>query len=153
MTAFSPELILSVELIARIMPPGADWWVIGSTALALSGIDVAPRDVDVFAASDVIEAARAVLDVPAVPSGSDRFRSSPYFQFCPEGGVDIDFMGGLQVCSNGKWIGLQIETVSPLRCGNSTIFLPTLDEQVRILNLFGRPKDLARAALIEASRR
>ena len=149
----SPALIRSAECIARVMPANADWWIIGSAALALSGIDVEPRDIDVFAASDVIEAARMVLGVPAVPSGSDRFRSSPYFQFCPDGGVDIDFMGGLQVKSAGDWIDLRIESKVAVTCGKTSLFVPSLDDQLSILTLFGRPKDQARAALIAAYRR
>ena len=146
----SPELIRSAELIARVMPADADWWIIGSAALALSGIDVTPRDIDVFAASDVVEAARRALDVAARPSGSDRFRSSPYFQFRPEGGVEIDFMGSLEVRSNDAWIGLRIESRLPVSCGPETLFVPSLDDQAAILRLFGRPGDLARAALIKA---
>ncbi len=149
----SPALIRSAECIARVMPANADWWIIGSAALALSGIDVEPRDIDVFAASNVIEAARMVLGVPAVPSGSDRFRSSPYFQFCPDGGVDIDFMGGLQVKSADGWIDLRIKSKVVVTCGNASLFVPSLDDQLSILTLFGRPKDQARAALIAAYRR
>lgn len=149
----SPELICSAECIARVMPANADWWVIGSAALALSGIDVEPRDIDVFAASEVIEAARAALNVPAMPSGSDRFRSQPYFQFFPTGGLEIDFMGGLQVHSAGEWIDLRIESKLLVSCGKIGLFVPSLDDQVRILTLFGRPKDVERLELIEACRR
>jgi len=147
----SPELIRSAELIARIMPAGGKWWIIGSAALALSGVEVAPKDIDVFASADLIEAARVALGVPAMPSGSDRFRSAPYFQYRPEGGIEIDFMGDLQVRSLGQWIGLHIESVCPVTCGNATLFVPSLKEQAHILRFFGRPKDLVRAALIEPS--
>ena len=143
-----PELIRSAERIARIMPADADWWIIGSAALALSGIPVQPKDVDVFAASAVVEPVRLALGVAATPSGSERFRSSPYFQFQPEGALPIDFMGGLEVASAGAWVALHIESRIPVRIGNATLFIPTLEEQAAILRLFGRPKDLARAALI-----
>ncbi len=146
----SPELLCSAELITRVMPPGADWWIIGSTALALGGIAVTPRDIDVFAASDVIEAARLALGVPAMPSGSDLFRSSPYFQFTPEGGLEIDFMGDLEVRANAEWIRLRIESKVKLTVCNNELFIPSLEAQARILRVFGRPKDLARADLIAA---
>ncbi len=132
------------------MPAGSDWWIIGSAALALSGIDVVPADIDVFAAGDVVETARAALNVQAMPSGSDRFRSSPYFQFRPEGGLEIDFMGDLEVRVTGTWIRLYIESKREVRAGNSKLFIPSLKEQAEILRLFGRPKDQARAKLIEA---
>ncbi len=148
----SPELIRSAELIARIMPADRDWWVIGSAALALSGIDVEPLDIDIFAASEVIEAVRVVLGVRAMPSGSDRFRSSPYFQYRPDGGLEIDFMGSLQIGFDGRFSDLQIESKVLVYCGSVTLFVPSLDEQARILRLFGRPKDLARATLVEDHR-
>ena len=144
----SPELIRSAEVIARVMPADGDWWIIGSAALALSGVPIEPKDIDVFAASDVIEKARLALGATAMPSASDRFRSSPYFQFQPESGLPIDFMGGLQVCVAGAWASLQIESRSAVTVGNAKLFIPALEEQARILRLFGRPKDLARVALI-----
>ena len=145
----SPEFMRSAALVAQAMPTGSDWWIIGSSALALSGIDVTPRDIDVFAASDVIEAARQALNADAMPSGSGLFRSSPYFQFRPEGGLEIDFMGGLEVCPAGEWIGLHIKSKCRVTTGNTTLFIPSVEEQAAILRLFGRPKDLARAALID----
>ena len=144
----SPELLRSAQRIARIMPADGDWWIIGSAALALSGVDVEPRDIDVFAAPGIIEQARLALDVPAMPSGNDRFRSTPYFQFQPEGGLEIDFMGGLEIRVDDAWVRLRIESVLPVTIGNVSLFVPSLEEQGRILRLFGRPKDLVRAAMI-----
>ena len=146
--AMSRELIRSAECIARVMPADGDWWIIGSAALALSGIHVEPRDVDVFAAPDVIEHARWKLGVPAKPSMSDLFRSHPYFQFITEDGLQIDFMGGLEVRSPAEWTALQIESRIEVTVGNVKLFVPSLQEQARIFHLFGRPKDLTRAALI-----
>lgn len=146
----SPKLVRSAEVIARVMPAGADWWIIGSAALALSGVEVEPRDIDVFAASRVIEVARRALDVVTMPSSNERFRSDPYFQLCPDGGLEIDFMGALQVKTGERWVDLRIESKIRATCGSVTLFVPSIAEQGRILRLFGRPKDLARAALIDA---
>ncbi|MFT3997644.1 MAG: hypothetical protein QM667_09570 [Asticcacaulis sp.] len=140
------ELRVSLDLIQAVMPEGAPWWIIGSTALYLSGVDLRPRDVDVFGPSDVIEAARLRLGADAMPPRPDAsFRSSPYFQYWPEGGLEIDFMGDLQVMSGGEWCELRI--ASEMWAGG--LRLPTLEEQAAILRLFGRPKDMARLALIE----
>jgi hypothetical protein len=146
----SPEFVRSAELIARVMPPDGGWWIIGSAALALSRLDVAPRDIDVFAAPPIMEAARRALGVAAAPSDSTLFRSRPYFQFHPRGGLEVDFMGGLEVRAGSGWTRLQIESRLPVIVGNVSLFVPSLDEQAVILRLFGRPKDLARAALIKA---
>ncbi len=140
-------LQISLDFVATVMPADAPWWIIGSTALKLSGVEVEPRDVDVFAASGVIEAVRLKLGAAAMaPRPDAQFRSMPYFQFQPEGGLEIDFMGNLEVFSRGSWTALAIE--SRIIAGN--IFIPSLDEQRRILHLFGRPKDLARIELIDS---
>lgn len=138
-------LQISLDLIAAVMPADAPWWIIGSTALKLSGIDVEPRDVDVFAASEVIETARVKLGAAAMaPRPDAQFRSNPYFQFRPQGGLEIDFMGNLEVISRDAWTPLVIDS----RVAVDRMFVPSLDEQARIFRLFGRPKDLARIALI-----
>ncbi|ESQ78239.1 hypothetical protein [Asticcacaulis sp. YBE204] len=138
----TPELRLSLDLIRSIMPQDQPWWIIGSTALCLSGVDIVPKDVDVFASSAVIEAARIKLNAETMPPRPDgRFRSNPYFQHTPEGGVEIDFMGDLEVFSGGEWGKLQIESEDWV----DALPVPSLEEQVRILHLFGRDKDIVRA--------
>lgn len=137
----SPELIRSLDLIKALMPPDQPWWIIGSTALHLSGLDISPKDIDVVASAEVIEAARIALNAPSPPPRHDpKFRSNPYFQHTPDGGLEIDFMGDLEVLSAGLWHGLQIESQLMV----AGVRIPSLGEQRRILSLFGRDKDLAR---------
>lgn len=138
-----PDLRRSLDLIRRLMPVGQPWWLIGSAALFLSGVPVTVRDVDLYGPTEVIEAARIALGVAVSPSRADnRFRSRPYFQYRPPGGMEIDFMGGLQVFSAGGWRGLQIESDAWIE----GVRVPTLSEQAALLRLFGRPKDVARLA-------
>lgn len=97
-------LSVSLDLIRALMPAASQWWIIGSTALYLCGKAAQPRDVDVLGPSDVIEAARVKLGVPAgAPRPDAHFRSTPYFQYRPEGGLEIDFMGDLTVRSGDEW--------------------------------------------------
>ncbi|MDC7681953.1 hypothetical protein PQU92_01605 [Asticcacaulis sp. BYS171W] len=141
----TPELRLSLDLIRSIMPQDEPWWIIGSTALCLSGVDIVPKDVDVFASSAVIEAARVKLNATPMPPRPDgKFRSNPYFQHTPDGGVEIDFMGDLEVFSEDEWSKLQIES----KVWIEGLPLPSLEDQAKILYLFGRDKDLKRIALI-----
>lgn len=140
-----PDLRRSLDLIRRLMPPEQPWWLIGSAALFLSGVRVTVRDVDVYGPSEVIEVALIALGVPVSPPRADaRFRSSPYFQYRPDDGLEIDFMGGLQVFSAGEWHELRIESDAWIE----GVRVPTLSEQAAILRLFGRPKDRARLALM-----
>ncbi|UDF02465.1 hypothetical protein [Asticcacaulis sp. AND118] len=141
----SPELRRSLDLIRATLPPDEPWWIIGSAALYLSGIPVDARDVDVYGSSDVIEAAGQALGMPVSPPRTDaKFRSSPYFQYRPEGGLEIDFMGGLEVFSDGDWHELQIES----NIWIEAVRVPTLREQAATLRLFGRSKDIERLTLI-----
>ncbi|MCA1935498.1 MAG: hypothetical protein LDL37_08600 [Asticcacaulis sp.] len=140
-----PDLRRSLDLIRRLMPVEQPWWLIGSAALFLSGVPVTVRDVDLYGPTEVIEAARIALGVPvSAPRADDRFRSRPYFQYRPPGGLEIDFMGGLQVFSAGDWCELQIESDVWIE----GVRVPTLSEQAALLRLFGRPKDVARLALM-----
>ncbi|BBF82271.1 hypothetical protein [Asticcacaulis excentricus] len=140
-----PALRRSLDLIRRLMPPEQPWWLIGSAALFLSGVRVTVRDVDVYGPSEVIEAARIALGVPvSAPRADDRFRSRPYFQYRPPGGLEIDFMGGLQVFSAGDWCELQIESDAWIE----GVRVPSIPDQLAILQLFARKKDLERAAVL-----
>jgi hypothetical protein len=141
-------LTRTLDFLSEVMPREPSWRVIGSAALWLSGVPVLPHpeDVDVVASSEVIDAVRQALSVPlpAAPKPDDRFRSHPFFQYRPDGGVVIDFMGDLEVFS-GEWIRLHFESC----VGVGGIWLPGLNEQIAILHIFGRPKDLARIAMVQ----
>jgi hypothetical protein len=122
----------------------APWGLIGSGALMLIGapFDEA-ADLDVVTSA---EAARRLLDAWAAwrvdgpskaPDGP--FRSEVFARFAtPWGAVEV--MGGLRV----RGAALAIEALE------SGPPLPTAAEQLRILRLFGRPKDLEKAARLEA---
>jgi len=117
----------------------APWSLIGSGALILLGgpVDEA-ADLDVVAGVDGagrLAAAWAGWLEPAAPKDPDGpFRSEHFARYVtPWGPVEV--MGGLKV--RGRPLDLRTP-------------LPPAEEQLRILRLFGRPKDLAKADLVEA---
>src|SRR2546423_773251 len=61
------------ELAERLEPAGVEWFVCGSAALAIRGIDVEPRDID-FVTSDHLAVAEALTDVLIEPPLHDRDR-------------------------------------------------------------------------------
>jgi hypothetical protein len=61
------------ELAARLERAGVEWFVSGSAALAVRGIDVEPRDVD-FVATDHTAVAEALTDALIEPPLYDRER-------------------------------------------------------------------------------
>jgi hypothetical protein len=131
-----------------------DWWIIGSGALVLAGIDaVSPEDVDVFGPHEgmlhLLEAL-GVRDIRS-PKPGDRFRSNPYQRVRRPGLPDIEVMGGLEVNTAVGWQALAPRTRVPVRVRDATVYIPSLSEQAGIFRLFGREKDNAKARLAEAS--
>ena len=117
----------------------APWAVIGSGALILQG---APLDeaADLDVVTGVQGAARlrsawAAWLEPGEPKAPDGpFRSEDFARYAtPWGRVEV--MGGLKVR------GRTLDVAGPI---------PPVGELLRILRLFGRPKDLAKAERVEA---
>lgn len=117
----------------------APWSLIGSGALILLGVPLGEAaDLDVVTGVDGAGRLRAAwgawLD-PSEPKAPDGpFRSDDFARYVtPWGPVEI--MGGLKVR------GRALDVAAPI---------PSAAEQLRILRLFGRPKDLAKAEQLEA---
>jgi hypothetical protein len=130
------------------------WWVIGSAAVALHGADPGHvADIDLltsaFGAHTLLAAAGAR---PDAASDHSRFRSA-YGRWRPANGLAIEIMGGLQVNTVAGWQRVEPRTRVPVRCGAATLslFIPGRGDLAAILRLFGRDKDLARAAALAAA--
>jgi hypothetical protein len=133
-------------LLAGLAPDldrlAAPWTVIGSGALILLGAPVdEAADLDIVTSVDGSGRLRGAwadwlrADEPKAPDGP--FRSQDFARYeTPLGPVEV--MGGLAV--RGEPLVIR-ETIGAI---------PTAPEQLRILRLFGRPKDLAKAAALEA---
>ena len=130
-------------LLARLTPDldrlAAPWAVIGSGALILLGapLDEA-ADLDIVTNPDGAGRLRAAwadwLAPGEAKSPDGPFRSDDFARYeTPLGPVEV--MGGLRVR------GRLLDLAGPI---------PSAAEQLRILRLFGRPKDLAKAARLEA---
>jgi hypothetical protein len=117
----------------------AHWAVIGSGALILLGMPLdEAADLDVVTGVVAAERLRAAwadwLDVEAPKAPDGPFRSEDFARYVtPWGPVEV--MGGLRVR------GRPLDVHGPL---------PSIGEQLRILRLFGRPKDLEKATRVEA---
>jgi len=117
----------------------APWSLIGSGALILLGVPLGEAaDLDVVTGVDGAGRLRAAWagwlapEEPKTPDGP--FRSDDFARYVtPWGPVEV--MGGLRIR------GRLLEPSRPI---------PAADEQLRILRLFGRPKDLEKAVRLEA---
>lgn len=85
--------------------------------------------------------------VNPVTKENDLFRSNfAQFNFPL---MNVEAMGGLQVKKNGIWQNVHISDFCEVPIGNMVVKIPTLDEQKRLLLLFGRDKDLKRIRLFD----
>jgi hypothetical protein len=129
------------------------WWIIGSAAMALTGVhDIAPQDIDVLCSrEDALRLQAAWMphaDLAYRPQDEARFRSTfARFTHLP---MPLEVMGDLEVMTAEGWRPLQVLDDTIVGFDAHAVRVPTFAEQQRIFTLFGRPKDLAKAACIAA---
>jgi hypothetical protein len=128
------------------------WILIGSAAARLAGADVSVADLDVLTstrdAETLIGEWQVRRDDTSVPAGAERFRSC-YTRFHFPG-LPVEVMGGLELFGDNGWVPVQIGETDMVNMGGVAVTIPTMAEQLRILESFGRPKDLRRAALLKS---
>jgi len=62
----------------------------------------------------------------------------------------VEVMGGLTLRGVDGWAPLEVRETQAVFVAGLAVTVPKLAEQQRILRRFGRPKDLAKAAVLEA---
>ena len=147
-----PEsLTATLELVADAATELQDpWWVFGGAAMALAGLeDHHVPDVDVMASPRDARRLIAALDGVVSPDpGEGLFRSRVFGQILTTP-VPIDIMAEMDVRSGGDWSPVRFDTRMPVAVGDWAVFTPSVAEQIAVARLFGRPKDLQRAELLE----
>lgn len=128
-----------------------DIFLIGSSALVLSGIKIhAANDIDILTSRKNVDELKINwtndLRTDYKPKSSSLFRSNfARFDFQI---MDIELMGGLEVKKGNNWVAVVIEDFFIYEKDGYRIKIPTLKEQKRILQLFGRSKDKKKLKLI-----
>jgi hypothetical protein len=144
-------LAIALPTMARVLHD--PWWIIGSAAMRLGGIaNVEPADVDLLCSAGDADRLMAVwqdhLDTAYRPRDDDRFRSRfARFHHLP---MPVEVMGDLQVHVEAGWLSVCVDASQSVRCGEHTVSIPSWQEQIRILRLFGRDKDMVKADLISS---
>lgn len=129
------------------------WCVIGSAAMMVAGAPVADcPDLDIMTTGEGAEALEAAWagyrDAAYAPDRESLFRSRFSAYDFPEGRVEV--MGDLLLKRDGVWTPAPIPAAVEGRLGGLPVRIPTLGGQIALLELFGRPKDLAKAAVLRA---
>lgn len=128
------------------------WVLIGSAAARLVGADVDVADIDILTsagdAGRLAEHWQARRETHFEPASAERFRSQfARFRFT---GLPLEVMGDLQLHGGQGWQPVRAGQTMLAACGGMQIPVPRIADQIRILESFGRPKDLQRAALLRA---
>lgn len=154
MSHVPPALYIALtELVPELHVHCAEpWCLIGSTAALLLGAEVSVADVDVLvsrADADTLMSLWADRrEASHAPADGDRFRS--HFARFRFPGLPVEVMGGLELNGDDGW-----QPVSPGRLvlaglQGLAVPVPSLEDQIRIFESFGRDKDRARAAALRA---
>ncbi len=143
-------LAATLDLIAARAPEGAsDWWIIGSAAAALMGVDMEPLDVDIFGGGGTIRRfCTALGSSPKPPAAHTLFKSEPFEVFAFDGLLPIELMGDMQLRRGDSWIPLVVASRVAVPVAGGTVYVPSLEEQAAIFTAFGRDKDLEKAARV-----
>lgn len=128
------------------------WTVIGSAAAYLAGAAVTVADLDVLTsvrdAQTMDRHWQAQRDLKYTPADSSRFRSHlARFHF---GGLPVEVIGGLEVSGADGWVPVRIGASTRVDIGGLSVPIPTIAEQIRVLQSFARTKDFQRVALLKA---
>ncbi len=128
------------------------WCLIGSAAALLVGADVGVADVDVLVSRDDAERLMSLWaslrDEHHAPADADRFRS--HFARFGFPGMPVEIMGGLELGGTSGWQPVSAGRLTLAGVDGLAVPVPSVTDQVRILEGFGRDKDRHRAAALRA---
>ena len=135
------------ELHVQCVEP---WCLIGSAAALLAGADVSVADVDLLVSRDDAECLMALWsdrrEHVYEPAGAERFRS--HFARFRFPGLPVEVMGGLELNQGDGWKPVQAGRLTLVGLNGLAVPVPSVDDQIRILESFGREKDHQRAILL-----
>lgn len=154
MSHVTPALFATLaEIVPELHVHCADpWCVIGSTAALLVGASVSVADVDLLvsrADAETLMTLWAERREPShEPAHAERFRS--HFARFRFPGLPVEVMGGLELNRGDGWTPVTAGRLTLVGLNGLAVPVPALDDQVRILESFGRDKDVQRAASLRA---
>jgi hypothetical protein len=146
----TPALAETLALVAEAAADAADdWWIIGSAAIVLHGRKVPHvKDVDLLMSAADAETFLKRTGVPVrAGQADDRFRSL-VFGLWSRPPIPVEVMGGFSVAGDGGWREVMLSTREPVSVAGACVYVPSAEELVKLLHLFGRAKDFERARLL-----
>jgi hypothetical protein len=127
------------------------WWIIGSAAMALQGVEgLDIDDIDILMSPDDARQVLATKDLlPMHGEEESRFRSEVYVAWT-SGFYRIEVMANFAVLAEDEWINIQPRSRVAVDMPAGPVFIPSVNDLIAMCGLFGRPKDEARKKLLQA---
>lgn len=156
MSHVPPALFVTLtELVPELHVHCAEpWCLIGSAAALMLGADVSVADVDVLVSRDDADTLAKHWadrrDSGHEPADGHRFRS--HFARFRFPGLPVEVMGELELDAGEGWHPVSPGKLVLVGLQGIAVPVPSLDDQIRIFESFGRDKDRARAAALRRLR-
>lgn len=150
----SSNHIETLKNTSRFLAASEDpWWILGSSAIALCGIDPQIiRDIDVVISPQDARRLMKRYDLSNQADGGNHLFRSEIVLRPQLGPIPLEILSNYEIRERGTWTLLTLNTRKTVEVEGATLFVPELDEQIEILTKLGREKDLQRIALIRSSR-
>jgi hypothetical protein len=154
MSHLSPALYATLaDVVPDLHVHCADpWCLIGSTAALLLGAEVDVADVDVLTSRADAQTLMGVWarwrEPGFVPPDGHRFRS--HFARFRFPGTPVELMGALEFQVDDRWQAVAPAKLVLAGVNGLAVPVPCIEDQIRLLESFGRGKDLHRVATLRA---
>ena len=141
----------TLQRLAGVMGVAQDrWCIFGGAAFALHGfVAEAVRDIDLIVTPD--DAARLITAYGwqnMADGGSDKFRSGVILRPVL-GDMPVEILSAFQSNRDGGWVNIAIPEVIHVQAGSVMVPVPTRPSLASMFRACGRPKDVAKAVLLE----
>jgi predicted nucleotidyltransferase len=140
------------KISGMIQGHGIKWVVVGTVSLALQGVDIQPKDIDIISTKEDTFRISEILkefEIKPVEFGRTLLFESYMGVYAIEG-VKVEVMGDFREKIDNKWVSLNERLISPVIVDIDNVPIPvsTLEDQLLSYEKLGRPKDSERARKI-----
>ena len=149
----TPELRATLSSVGEVMAScPAGWWIIGSAAMALHGVDPGSvKDVDLLVEEPLAGAVLGKLGVAPLDMPPDPLFRSTAFARWDKPPVPVEVMAGFHVAIAGQWHPVKPRSRERIELEGIGLFVPDRRELLALFRSFGRPKDGPRIRALEAA--
>ncbi|MEO1220521.1 MAG: hypothetical protein AAFY42_04110 [Pseudomonadota bacterium] len=142
----------TLKRLSRLLSECEDpWWVLGSAAIALVGVDPkGVRDVDFLVSHPDAKRLMKTHGLKNDADGGNALFRSDVLLLPVLGRIPVEVMGNYYIKTAEAWRLLAPQTRARVEVDGATLYVPHISEQIEILMALGRPKDLARIELLRS---